>query len=94
MIFVSYLAMINTISYVMMFIDKRAATQSRIRIPEKSLWLITCLGGSLGILLGMKAPLFHKAAKPKFKFGVPFILIGQVLITFYFLYQNEFFSDR
>ena len=78
----------------MMFIDKRAAKQSKRRIPEKSLWLITFLGGSLGILLGMKAPLFHKAAKPKFKFGVPVILISQVLITFYFLYQYGFFSVR
>ena len=77
-----------------MFFDKNAAKQGNRRIPEKSLWLFTFFGGSLGILLGMKAPLFHKAAKPIFKIGVPAILISQILITFYFLYQYGFFSVR
>jgi uncharacterized membrane protein YsdA (DUF1294 family) len=77
-----------------MFFDKNAAKQGNRRIPEKSLWLFTFLGGSLGILLGMKAPLFHKAAKPIFKIGVPAILISQILITFYFLYQYGFFNVR
>jgi uncharacterized membrane protein YsdA (DUF1294 family) len=68
-----------------MFFDKNAAKQGNRRIQEKTLWLFTFLGGSLGIFLGMKAPLFHKAAKPKFKFGVPIVIISQLVIAFYIL---------
>ncbi len=66
-----------------MFVDKGAAKEGKRRIPEKSLWLITIFGGSIGVFLGMKAPLFHKAAKPVFKIGVPVIMVIQVLMVLY-----------
>ena len=68
-----------------MYFDKKAAKQGNRRVPEKTLWLFTLFGGSLGVFLGMKAPLFHKAAKPIFKIGVPIVIISQLIVTIYIL---------
>jgi uncharacterized membrane protein YsdA (DUF1294 family) len=84
-LFISFLGIVNTISYLLMVFDKSAAKQNKRRIPENSLWLITILGGSLGTYLGMKAPLFHKAAKPMFKIGVPIVIIFQLIVAIYIL---------
>lgn len=68
-----------------MYFDKKAAKKGNRRVPEKTLWLFTLFGGSLGVFLGMKAPLFHKAAKPIFKFGVPIVIISQLVVAIYIL---------
>lgn len=52
----------------------------RRRIPEKTLFLIAALGGSLGVLAGMY--LFrHKTKHKSFVFGVPLILAAQAALV-------------
>ena len=52
----------------------------RRRIPEKTLFLIAALGGSLGVLAGMY--LFrHKTKHKSFVFGVPLILVAQIALA-------------
>ncbi len=52
----------------------------RRRIPEKTLFLIAALGGSLGVLAGMY--LFrHKTKHKSFVFGVPLILAAQAALA-------------
>ena len=65
-------------------IDKFKAMNKSWRIPEKHLLILTLCGGSIGAILGMI--LFnHKVKKPIFKWGIPLIMIGQiVLIWIYF----------
>ena len=48
-------------------------------MPEKTLFLLSILGGSLGALLGMKA-FHHKTLHKTFRFGIPIILALQILI--------------
>lgn len=80
--------MINVLAYVMMWIDKRAAIHSKSRISEKTLFIFAIAGGSFGIWLGTRVPLFHKAAKPKFTIGIPIIILVQFgLIFYYFSYK-------
>ena len=50
-------------------------------MPEKTLLLLAALGGSVGALLGMKA-FRHKTLHKAFRFGVPVILILQVVLPF------------
>ena len=85
----TYLIVTNLISYMMMWNDKRAAIKNQRRIPEKNLFLLALAGGSTGIYLGMKTPLFHKAAKPIFRFGIPFIFIFQLLFILYLIFLNQ-----
>lgn len=52
-------------------------------IPEAQLIFLAVIGGSVGALAGMKV-FHHKTRKPKFKTGVPAILIIQLIIYFLF----------
>ena len=38
--------------------------------------------GALGIYAGMKMPLYHKAAKPLFKIGIPLVFISNVFVVY------------
>lgn len=49
------------------------------RVPERTLFLIAALGGSVGVLLGMYA-LRHKTRHKSFVFGIPAILIAQGIL--------------
>lgn len=44
-----------------MWIDKIKAIYKFWRISENFLWLLCFFGGNLGIFLGMKKPIYHKA---------------------------------
>lgn len=61
-----------------MLADKHKAKKSLQRTPERTLFLVAVLGGSIGSLLGMY--LFrHKTRKPKFALGIPLILAVQTV---------------
>lgn len=84
-----YLIIINLLALFSMYIDKRRAIKNKWRIPEKNLFLIATLGGSIGSIAGMH--LFrHKTKHWYFKFGMPFILICQIIIVI--LMSDKFFQ--
>ena len=80
-----YLILINVITFVLYGIDKLNAKTDSWRISERILILFAVAGGSVGALLGMYI-CRHKTRKPKFKFGVPVILVLQVVLVIYLLY--------
>ena len=45
-----YVFGINLIAFLAMFIDKQKAKKGKWRIPEKTLFIITALGGGIGTL--------------------------------------------
>lgn len=76
----AYLIIINALGLIFMLVDKIKAIKNLWRIPERTLFFIAFVGGSLGILVGMQ--LFrHKTLHPEFSVGVPLLLAGQVLIV-------------
>lgn len=76
---IAYVIIINIIGLLSMFIDKYHAIKNKWRIPEKTLFLIAILGGSIGSNIGMR--LFrHKTKHWYFVFGMPAILIIQLVI--------------
>ncbi len=78
-----YLCIINLIGFLAMFLDKQKAKRGKWRIPEKTLFLLAIIGGSLGTTLGMNI-FRHKTKHWYFKFGMPFILIVQIVLVIYF----------
>ncbi|MEG2418884.1 MAG: DUF1294 domain-containing protein, partial [Eubacterium sp.] len=61
-----------------MGIDKAKARRGAWRIPEATLFTFAIAGGSIGAILGMI--LFHHKTKHlNFRFGLPFILLIQLL---------------
>ena len=73
-----YLLIINAAGFLLMLIDKVKAKKNLWRIPEKTLFLTSIFGGSIGSLAGMY--LFrHKTQHPTFTLGMPLILAVQVV---------------
>jgi len=77
-----YLLLINLAGFAMMGIDKNRAKRGAWRIPEKTLFACALLGGSLGTTLGMST-FRHKTKHWYFKYGMPLILVVQVLLINY-----------
>lgn len=65
-----------------MYIDKEKAKRSKWRIKESTLLSVAVLGGSIGSYIGMKI-FRHKTKHAKFKYGIPFIILIQLLIFLY-----------
>ena len=78
-IFIIYLILVNIIAYISMWSDKKRAINHKYRISEKTLFTIAIIGGSLGSILGMKK-FHHKTKHWYFKYGMPLILIIQIII--------------
>lgn len=83
-IFIIYLAVINIITFAVFGIDKLKAIKNKWRIPEKVLFLLSIIGGSVGAMLGMYT-FRHKTKKPLFKFGIPAILIVQIVAIYFII---------
>ena len=77
-IIVIYLILMTLAGFFSMGIDKRRAIRHAYRIPEATLFLIAALGGSLGSIIGMQH-FRHKTRHRKFVWGMPAILILQIL---------------
>lgn len=74
-----YLVGINLAGFIIMGVDKKRAIRGAWRISEASLFFTALLGGSLGCILGMQH-FRHKTKHWYFKYGMPAILVVQVLL--------------
>lgn len=85
-----YLAFMTLLGLGSMYVDKRKARMHKWRIPEKTLFLIALLGGSIGSNLGMY--LFHHKTKHwYFVWGMPLILLVQAGLLGYLQYKLHLF---
>ncbi len=75
----SYFLIVNIVGFAMMGIDKERAIRGAWRISEASLFLTALIGGSVGCILGMKT-FRHKTKHWYFKYGMPTILILQIVL--------------
>ena len=79
-----YFVVINMIGFFIMWLDKRKAIKGSWRIPEKTLFIITALGGGIGTIAGMYT-FRHKTQKIQFVIGFPFITILEIVTIIYFV---------
>ena len=75
-----WLAAINLVTFAVYGIDKAKAKRGTWRVPEKTLFLLPLLGGSVGALLGMRV-FHHKTKHWYFVWGVPAILLAQLALA-------------
>lgn len=79
-----YLIIISLISVIVTVVDKLAAKFHKWRIPEKTLFILSILGGSVAMLLTMLL-IRHKTRHKRFMIGIPLIIIIQIaILTFLF----------
>lgn len=74
-----YLIIINITGLFIMWLDKRRARRHMWRIPEKTLFFVSLIGGSAGTLCGMYM-FRHKTRHWYFVIGFPVILIIQIIL--------------
>lgn len=87
MILVYYLTAVNIIAFIVYGLDKAKAKADKWRIPEHTLIFLAVIGGSIGAWLGMKL-FHHKTKKNKFRFTVPALMIIEIILIVFFLYEN------
>lgn len=81
-----WLIAINLVTFAVYGADKRRARRGAWRVPEKTLFLLPLLGGSVGALLGMRV-FRHKTKHWYFVWGVPVILLAQMALAVWLLYR-------
>lgn len=79
-ILIVYIIAINLAGFFVMGIDKRRARRNRWRVPEKTLFLIALLFGSIGVIVGMYV-FRHKTRHLSFTLGIPVILVLQLVLA-------------
>ncbi len=76
-IIILYLIVINIITFFYFGIDKLKSQFDQWRVKEKTLWILTLIGGSAGALGGMFF-FRHKTQKHSFQAVIILILLVQV----------------
>ena len=72
--------LVNLVAFALMGVDKQRARTHQWRVPEKTLFLLAIIGGSVGALLGMWC-FHHKTRHWYFRYGIPAILVVQLALA-------------
>lgn len=83
-IIIIYFACINIVTFFWFGLDKLQAQLQTRRTPEKVLWFLSFIGGSLGALAAMKF-FRHKTKKGSFQTIFLLIFFVQVALVFFVL---------
>ena len=76
-----YLILINIIAVIVTIHDKHAAVKGNWRVKERTLLLLSALGGAPAMYLTMLL-IRHKTQKPTFMLGIPLIFFAELIIIF------------
>jgi len=75
---VLYLLVVNFVGFSLMVVDKWKAKMGKWRIAEKTIWLVSIVGGAVGTTIGMY--LFrHKTKHRLFRYGLPLLSLLELL---------------
>ena len=80
-----WLIAVNAAAFLVFGLDKwkakrKAKNEAVRRVPEKTLFLLAILGGSVGAILGMRV-FHHKTLHRRFRYGLPAILVLQLALA-------------
>ena len=81
-----YVIGMNLVTLYLMAHDKSQARKHSRRVPERTLFLLAVLGGSLGAIVAMRI-WRHKTKHPSFVIGMPAILIVQAALIYWLVYK-------
>lgn len=86
-IIIAYIAIISLVSIVVCVYDKKISKKNKVelRIPEKTLLILSALGGSVAMFVTMLL-IRHKTKHVKFMLGIPVIMVIQAAAIFALAY--------
>ena len=82
LIFACYIGLISIVSMIVTAVDKARSKNGKWRVPEKTLILLSALGGSLAMYLTMNI-IRQKTRHIKFMLGIPIIMLFQAIVIWY-----------
>lgn len=74
-----WLTAISGLAIILTLHDKRSARRGARRIPERTLLLVSALGGSAAMLTTMRI-IRHKTKHTKFMVGIPVMIVVQIVV--------------
>ncbi len=82
-----YLAVVSLCSVVVCIYDKKISKRNnvKLRIPEKSLFIWSAVGGSLAMYITMRI-IRHKTKHVSFMVGIPVIMVLQIALIVALVY--------
>ena len=82
-----YLIVINMITFIVFAVDKNRAKHHAWRVPEKTLFMLAIMGGSIGANIGMYL-WHHKTKHWYFVIGMPAISLVQIAAVLFILQRS------
>lgn len=79
-----YIIAVNIYGFMITLIDKRLAIHKKRRISEKTLFAAAIIGGAAGVWISMFMNR-HKTQKSNFRYGIPIILILNIIAYYYLM---------
>ena len=90
-IVVAYFTIMSLISTIVCVYDKKISKKNKVelRIPEKTLLLLSALGGSVAMYICMLLTR-HKTKHVKFMLGIPLIIAAQAVAVYLLIHYGIF----
>lgn len=83
-----YAAIISLVAIFLTLYDKHAARKGTWRVKERTLLLVSALGGSVAMLATMRK-VHHKTKHAKFMVGIPVIIVLQIAVVAFVYWQMK-----
>ncbi len=80
--FIILLLILNILGFILVSLDKYKAKNRLWRIPERSFFILSLLGGSIGVYIGLFF-FSHKTRHWYFMTLMPLIIIAQIVACYY-----------
>ena len=78
---------LNAITFVLFAWDKLCAIKNWWRVSEKTLLILSGMGGALGGIIGMIAT-HHKVRKKRFAVGIPLMIIIHIILIVMLMWKK------
>ena len=90
-IFLAYILIISLISIIFCIYDKKISKRNQVelRVPEKTLMLLSLFGGSVAMFITMLL-VRHKTKHVKFMLGIPLIIALHAAVVYLLFRYNIF----
>ncbi|EGD46481.1 protein of unknown function DUF1294 [Ruminiclostridium papyrosolvens DSM 2782] len=80
--FIAIVIILNIIGFGLVSLDKYKAKNRLWRIPERSFFLLSILGGSIGVYIGLLT-FKHKTRRWYFMTIIPLIIVAQFVFIYF-----------
>ena len=75
----AYLMVISIVGFILPPIDKSRAKRGMWRTPEKTLFIVSLLGGAVAMYISMRI-FRHKTLHKRFMIGIPLIIVLHIAL--------------